>query len=222
MTKAKRRSSVPGRCIFCAKVGSLSKEHLWSEWTHELVRLPTAQHAHAWTHVVGSKTHGEISRTTKDRQGHITTKQLRVVCKTCNETWMSQIEEAAKPILIPLILGRAGRLDQEVQAKLATWVTLKVMVAEQNKREEAVFSEEERNLFMRERAIPSGVSIWIARCFSPLWRNAFLRCSGQLAFSATLPPTVIPTTERKNVQTSAFGIGELFVYTMISRAEGIV
>jgi hypothetical protein len=188
---------------------------------HELVRLPTAKHASTWTHVVGSKSRGVISQTNKDRQGHVTTKQLRVVCKACNETWMSQIEEAAKPVLTPLILGQAGLLDQQMQARVATWVTLKVMVAEQNQRQEAVFTEEERALFMREGAIPSGVSICIARCFSTLWRNAFLRCSGQLALSPTLPPTVFPTAEKKNVQTSAFGIGELFVYTMVSRAEGI-
>jgi hypothetical protein len=134
---------------------------------------------------------------------------------------MAVIEETAKPILGPLIRGSDGTLSSEGQKTLATWATLKVMVAEQSKPEEAVFSDQDRAAFMRERIIPSSVRVWVARCIAPLWRNAFLRCSGQLALGTTLPPTVFPTSERKNVQTSAFGVGELFIYTTVSRAEGI-
>ena len=43
------------------------------------------------------------------RQGGAITKKLRVVCETCNNEWMSEIEDRVKPILAPLILGQSGR-----------------------------------------------------------------------------------------------------------------
>jgi hypothetical protein len=220
MVKRKKKHSIPGKCIFCTRDG-LSKEHLWPEWMHDLIRLPGITRANVSEYLVGDKTRGVTSAIRKVRQGHITTLKFRVVCEDCNNTWMGGIEVAAKPILIPLIAGSGGYLNSDTQKQLATWAALKVMVAEQSKPAEAVFSDAERASFMRERIIPAGVKIWIARCFSPLWTNAFLRCSGQLALSATLPPTVLPTSERKNVQTSALGVGELFIYTMVSKAEGI-
>ena len=188
---------------------------------HELIRLPTALHRNISSYQVGDKKRGVISESKKEKQGHITTRTFRVVCETCNNTWMSGIEEEAKPILMTLISGSPGHLDVATQNILATWICLKVMVVEQNRPEEAVFSQEERKVFMECRTIPSCIRMWIARCFSSLWRNAFMRCSGQLAVSTVLPPKVFPSRERKNMQTSTLGIGELFVYAMVSKAEGV-
>jgi len=217
---AKNKGRLPGTCIFCG-LGRLSKEHLWSEWMHGLVRAHGVPQHNVAEHYVGDKKRGVISATKKVRGGHVTTRKFRVVCRVCNNTWMSGLEEAAKPILSPLLVGGDAVLSPDMQETLAKWVVLKAMVAEQSKPQEAVFSDLDRKVFKDEGIVPQGVTIWLARCFSPLWRNAFLRSSAQLALSDSLPPRVIPTEEKKNVQTTALGAGELFVYTIVSKAEGL-
>ena len=48
--------------------------------------------------------------------------QIRCVCGgthlTCNSGWMKRIEDQAKPILVPLILGNPARLQPRDQAAL--------------------------------------------------------------------------------------------------------
>ena len=56
---------------------------------------------------------------------------MRHVCKTCNETWLSNnVEVPAKPILIPLIKGERVDIDSAAQKILATWAAKTVMTAE--------------------------------------------------------------------------------------------
>src|SRR5271156_2823255 len=53
-----------------------------------------------------------------------------VVCRPCNNDWMSGLETAAELILRPLMLGKATHLDRRSQTILATWACMKNMVAE--------------------------------------------------------------------------------------------
>lgn len=45
----------------------------------------------------------------------------------CNGSWMSGIEETAKPILLPLMQGAPTTLDSSAQKTLATWAQLKAI-----------------------------------------------------------------------------------------------
>jgi hypothetical protein len=49
------------------------------------------------------------------------TTKVKRVCLTCNNGWMSQLEEEVKPVALPLIQGEARELNQAQQQKLAFW-----------------------------------------------------------------------------------------------------
>ena len=49
-------------------------------------------------------------------------------CTECNNRWMAQIENDAKPILESLMLGLPTRLNQKDQKRLARWCILKSLV----------------------------------------------------------------------------------------------
>lgn len=216
MTRVLRNPRSPGRCVFCGR-SNLSKEHIWPRWSHALLPWgPNAQHREV-----------RVTRTEKvkvvgepwvlDRQGAVTTKKIRVVCRACNSGWMSEIEATVRSILTPLILGSPAALDQEAQRKLAEWITLKVMVGEQNIPEEAVIPQVDRDAFRASRAIPNCLMIWIAKCDAPHWRSAYLRNAA--AFS--LPHKMSAYKGGRNTQTTTFGIGNLLVFAVACTSEGL-
>lgn len=54
--------------------------------------------------------------------------RLRIVCKPCNNNWMGQIEDNAKPWALPMIVGNGKSLHETGEHYLATWAVLKTLV----------------------------------------------------------------------------------------------
>ena len=120
-------------CPFCGQIGERSKEHVWAQWLHE---TPGAQY-------LLSESHGEripneqtfVSRTSDGRLERRTSSlgayardlpHLTVwVCRKCNSGWMSQLEEDAKRLLGPFILGgrQVVKLSEDDLRRLAGWAT---------------------------------------------------------------------------------------------------
>jgi hypothetical protein len=211
--------SIAGACIFCG-AGSLSKEHIWPTWSHSVLKeLGVVDEGNVSIKSVGNRGKPEKFHK-KERQGATYNKRLRVVCESCNNEWMSGIDEASKPVLIPLMTGQLGELDDVAQTQLALWATMKAMVAEQATKEDVVFTEQQRASFMKAREIPVGVTVWMGRTYSGLWLNAFLRSSAHLEFAAKgqIVRPDLPI-ERKNTQTTALGIGQLFLFVTVSNSR---
>lgn len=66
--------------------------------------------------------------------GQVRDWQVKCVCGgthlTCNGGWMRDIENEAKPILLPLIKGTITQLPERQQVIIATWGVLKSIVSE--------------------------------------------------------------------------------------------
>ena len=132
---------------------------------------------------------------------------------------MSRLEEAMKPILTPLILGKSTIIPSSAQSGLARWITLKVMVGEQNSPENAVFTQNQRDQFRALLLVPPQIKIWIADCGQGGWQTGYVRESGIMSLPE---PDKHPTTlEHHNVAVTTFGIGGLLVHARTSNAEGV-
>jgi hypothetical protein len=179
----------PGKCIFCGG-GNLTKEHVWSEWTHELIGK-TLNVSHYEANYMTNPFVTRLARQMK-RHGHTATKKLRVVCGDCNNGWMSGLESMAKTFVTPLILGGQVSLDVEVQNVVATWVALKALIIEHNTRENVVASQQDRDAFRVNKSIPSGMKIAIGRCDKREWNagpsGRFFRKGGPFRCSAATWP----------------------------------
>lgn len=193
----------------------MSGEHLWPVWMHP--HLPKIQNARNWTAIV-SQTVNDIQTTRKKPQmGHVFTKKIKAVCKRCNETWMGDIEEDAKPILRPIIHGKPIVIDHTNQVKLATWIVLKFLVADHEKNATPISSKKFLSAFKEKREIPERIKIWIG------YHNAFEWSAGYWSRGVTISfaPKAPTGRLRSNVKTVAFGAGHLFSLTFFSLLDRI-
>jgi hypothetical protein len=190
---------------------------MWPQWAAPHLGAKSYSGKRVEGFIVKTKKTQTISKEIKHRPGHTAAKRIRAVCETCNNTWMSAIESDVKGIATSMMLGENLDLTTHMQTTLAEWATLKIMVGENNRPNEAVFPQEDRDAFRRNRTIPSCLRIWVGRCMSGVWRAAYLRNAALLGFD----PKVVPNGGRKNVQTTTIGIGELFIYSMACVTEGI-
>jgi hypothetical protein len=101
------------RCIFCD--GSpVSREHVLPEWFRKMVNIDEPRPGSVTHHTPGNPT--EI-----DFEAIPVSRTAKVVCESCNNGWMSQLEAKAAVILTPLLQGQSGQLSEDDLAVLAQW-----------------------------------------------------------------------------------------------------
>ncbi|MDN3277787.1 hypothetical protein QWJ07_26220 [Frankia sp. RB7] len=149
----------------------------------------------------------------RTRQGSVKGKKIKAVCMDCNTVWMSAMETAVKPILLPLMYGQPTLLDRSSRWTLTEWIVLKALVSEhastRNSPPDPLFDQEARDRFKATREIPSGFRIWIGMHNGLKWQSALYRHSaGLVPFDSPLPSD----TRRKNTQTITFGLRQLLIY----------
>jgi hypothetical protein len=88
--------------------------------------------------------------------------QIKCVCggtnNSCNNGWMRGIENAANPIMTPLIRGDAALLSPADQTTIATWAVLKAMVVHHE-----FIPRKMRKKFATTRHPSPEWSVWIGR-----------------------------------------------------------
>jgi hypothetical protein len=194
----------------------ISREHVFGDWLSEIFpKSATATHTHG---IIDWPVSGPAGATPTINigggQGHSGTKKVKVVCATCNETWLStRIENAAKPILIPLIAGRTSELSIADQRVLATWAVKTVMTAEYvNKRPPAIL-QSERTWLKDNLSPPAGWFVSATPYTGTEWRElGIFQHSGRLAV-----PSIVEGIETEHhVGLTFFGMGHLFLLVRYS------
>lgn len=144
------------RCIFCGYQGRLSREHVWADWLKSVIPRDAPYNEHVVT------TQGVSERGKLDGPGDPHSRRLRIVCKKCNETWMSKIQVETRPYLQPLAAGDWPDLDVTAQHCLAKWATMYTMVVEFSHPPTAKIPQIQRSLFQFSRTPPIGWVVFIA------------------------------------------------------------
>jgi hypothetical protein len=86
----------------------------------------------------------------------------RKPCKRCNETWMSKLEAAAKPLLIPLMKGKQILLLPDHQLLIARWLAKTVIMYEMLFNKPYYFQPEERHALQTSLDVPALTNFSIA------------------------------------------------------------
>jgi hypothetical protein len=208
---------LPGKCIFCGG-GNLTKEHFWPDWVGTVLGISNTVNRveDLWTRSPGQPVPKLINRQERPGPTH-KKKKIRKVCSTCNNGWMSEIENELTTVLGPLIVDREVTLSPEDQHTLAIWTTLKTFIAEWSIPNNVVPPQELRTDFMTSRTIPPNLTIWIAQCGRDGWEAAYYRdvhtigLSPEERFFRTSP----------NIQCLTFGVGGLLVHVRHLTIEGL-
>ncbi|MEX2615944.1 MAG: hypothetical protein WD767_07600 [Alphaproteobacteria bacterium] len=89
--------------------------------------------------------------------------QVQCVCeKKCNNGWMRELDQKAAPVLELLFSGRCERLTTEEQSIVASWASMKAIVAEYENPEEISTHHMHRKRFFRRQLPPEkGWAVWI-------------------------------------------------------------
>jgi hypothetical protein len=151
---------MPPRCIFCDNESG-SEEHLWPDWMHKIVKFAPINIQEA---------NGPII-TGQDPEQTINT-----VCHTCNNGWMSRIEQKNVPRLKPMLLNGPITIDPGGMKILTEWAVNRAMVAESIKpRSDNVnfYTREERVAFREKQTIPDRTRVWIGAL-----SNSHIGCHG--------------------------------------------
>jgi hypothetical protein len=105
-------SPMPSICIFCGGL-PLTREHIWADWFR--AHLPrTLPFYHSGRIVLNED--NTRTRNSKKMSGDPRSKKLRIVCNKCNNGWMSDLQNATKPILTPLLHHQQITLSEQQRA----------------------------------------------------------------------------------------------------------
>ena len=106
-------------CRFCGAHAPLNKEHLFPDWLRQA--LPAATKSKYF------RRKGDGTIDSWRSFSHNTT--TRIACYSCNGGWMSAIEGAAAPLLLPKIVsGTPDTLTGQQLAAVVNWFYLKALV----------------------------------------------------------------------------------------------
>lgn len=113
----------------------------------------------------------EYVYTRRDSEGRVQTfehdklfPKAKVVCRKCNNEWMSEVSTKAKEFIAQAICNRSPvTLNHEGIAAIAAWGFLKAVVSDHmTDTLEPFYAFADRQLFRQTLAIPKGVQMWLA------------------------------------------------------------
>lgn len=196
----------PKLCIFCrlpfSRDRPRSEEHIWPRWMHDL--LPEKQ---------GAQRLFDATELREDRPfGRVLHKHFkpRVVCRPCNNDWMSRLESATKPILRPLMLGEAQHLDRRDQTILATWACLKNMVAEFSSPETRATAPADLERMYVKQLPPTRAMVWIGRHDGTLWTTRYVHRGMRISHGLVQPDDDPPL----NGQATTLAVGRVIIHLL--------
>jgi hypothetical protein len=166
---SKKRSIV--RCIFCGSP-KLTGEHIFSRWCHKYLAPRPKEKSLAFR---GRQyPNGDHRTVVRKMPGQLRDWKVYCVCGgthlSCNGGWMKAIEDRVRPILIPIILGNDVRIWAADQSIIATWATLKAIVAEYDDQTPVTVHHAQRRYIMKHGLPPAkGWSVWIGYFEKTSW-----------------------------------------------------
>jgi hypothetical protein len=196
----------PGQCIFCGE-GGLTKEHIFAEWIQQLIPPRSTRTVHTAT-FGGLEFKGKLHR-----PGDPLTKRLRIVCRNCNNVWMSGLQTQAKPLVSALIRGDWVSFDQSEQKIVASWMAMTAMVIEFADVSTIGVPRASRERFFVIKEPPLDWYIWIApyegESHSAFWHTG-------IGMSDT---TDINSLAGCNVQITTFSLGKTLFHSFSNNSS---
>jgi len=143
-------------CVFCERDGKLTREHVWPQWVRPSLDHPDGAGTATRTII---RPGGTEERSYKARPANVV---VRSVCEECNGGWMSELEQRAKSVLLPMVEDRGpvtlGATDAET---VATWAIKTALVA--GSEFDPLIPRQFYAEFYEARAPFGKVRVWIGR-----------------------------------------------------------
>jgi hypothetical protein len=138
------------RCVFCDAPAN-SREHAFPAWLTKV--------APGTGPVVNFRESGAVTWKTGGFD-----QKIRHVCATCNQGWMSELEQDSMDLVTSLIVEqRTSPLGTQEQVRLSTWLyKTGIMLSLAYPPENQYVPRDDYHYFYEHRKPPDGTSVWIA------------------------------------------------------------
>lgn len=207
-------------CIFCgSQCGKITKEDVWPTWLEKFI--PRDMKNYTASSTVVYPTHSDVVR--KKIDGDPGSRRVRRVCQSCNNGWMSRLQERAKPHVLPLILGAATAIQPTSLETIAGWCAMSVMTSDNFYPERQAIPQEDRNWLMAHGLPPPDTwKIWIGQYERGNW-PAYWAKNARAISSDGHPVFYLENgLPIPNTQSSTLVFGKLFVHAFSSVHADIV
>lgn len=186
-------------CIWCGQL-PFTQEHLLPQWTSRIVKL--SENTRTQTNWQPGLRDGR----TVSKQGNPFTLRPRIVCQKCNGGWMSALEQAAIPVLSPLILGETSHIEPTEVEILTRWLVKTVYVS-QGIGSWFADTNEMQTFAQLPHEIPLGFKAWLGSWSegegADVWTHAW-ECR----------PSGDPRTYENNSHWTMLAVGRVFFATL--------
>lgn len=215
MAKSRKPAHPQWGCIWCGKIPRTG-EHLWPEWFSKIVPQTRNSHSNLKTRISYKPQEVVVSHQLKKRPGDPASRRIKAVCKDCNNVWMGKIEEAAIPVMTPLILGKEALLSPADQKAIVEWAVLKTMIGEyDDSLDTRAINEETQQAFYHDRSLIGVWKILIGRYVGTNWVTRYRHTPYHMRSRSNFLPVVDVTS--MNTQVSTFVGGQLYIHVMSTR-----
>jgi hypothetical protein len=143
------------RCAFCSNKAN-SREHAWPKWLAKRFEDPKRQ---IIGHIDGVDHYDPTQKSIL----------IRCVCTMCNQGWMKQLEDAAKPLISPMMADLALPLSEADREVLTKWTIKTAMIWEYLRREgqNLYYTDLDREQLRLHGIVPHGAKVHLARFEGP-------------------------------------------------------
>jgi hypothetical protein len=159
-------SSSRKTCIYCGKKNKLSGEHIIADWVRKSVPRRGLEGGAGRTVKnsllsVSAKSPGNAESSYKN--GHIGSHKIYNVCESCNNGWMKGIQDAAKPVIDPLMRGVWSGLNRNSSEMISSWVAMTVMNVDAAEERGGGIPQKDRYFLFSKKSPPPCMNIFIGR-----------------------------------------------------------
>jgi hypothetical protein len=158
----KRNRSSKGTCIFCGRFGPLTNEDAVPTWLMKILS-PAGL---SWG-VTGGQLQGNLRKVPTGYR-----LKVAALCVACNNTWLSPIENRAKPKLMSWMAGISSPLTVEEQKLLSFWAVKTAMTVQlaQSRTQHVIPMDQYPALHRARTQPPPGFYVWI-QAQPPEWKG---------------------------------------------------
>ena len=195
-----------GICAFCGEDKKLTREHNYANWMKPY--LPKKQNFSGHHILEIDRTNGSEVRTPShgklNRPGDPHSQRLKILCDHCNNVRLGNLQDLAKPDLLPLIQGHWS-LKHGQHGRLAAWVVMTVLVADYANGQMSAFAPSVRKEFLNTLSPPDNWVIWLGR-----YDGSDSGLTNQVAWAAE-PEINMPQRHKADSTIFSRTIGQLMV-----------
>jgi hypothetical protein len=202
------RPRAPTVCIFCGSP-DLTAEHVFSKWTHKFMTPRSKGRAIAYR---GMQFPTRSDTSQYRLPGQVRDWKIKCVCGACNNGWMRRLENACKPIMMPLILGQPSRLNPDQQAMIATWAVLKAIISEYGESVRAIPHHSQRKYLKNRIRPPINWAVWIGSYARQNWKAEWVSRPFLLLPTVLAKRRSSPHATHFNSHVTTQVIGKLFIH----------